>query len=112
MSGFFNRVEVEHLPNLTVVHLIHDMEVDCCICERPTVSKLCVPYYCGPVREGCSEGGYSHACERCYARWERWNDAGMAGFRKPAHGGYPTATPGVSESSHQDASQNTPMDPK
>jgi hypothetical protein len=95
VSGFFNRVEVERLPNLTIVHLIHDMEVECCVCDRPTFSKLCVPYYCGPVRQGCSEGGYSHACERCYARWERWNDAGMARFRKPAHGGYPTVASSV-----------------
>lgn len=69
--------------------------VDCCICSRPTFSTLSVPYYCGAVREGCSEGGYAVACEPCYARWERWNDAGMARFYKPAHGGYPTAARGV-----------------
>lgn len=89
MSGFFNRIEVERFDTHTVVHLIHDMEVDCCICGRPTFSKLCVPYYCGAVREGCSDGVYNHACERCYGLWERWNDAGMSRFYKPVHGGYP-----------------------
>lgn len=92
MSGFFNRVEVERHADHTVVHLIHEMEVECCMCGRATFSKLCVPYYCGPVRDGCSEGGYAHACERCYARWERWNDgivAPVAANYKPTHGGYP-----------------------
>jgi hypothetical protein len=80
---------------LSVRYLNQEEPVTCCICERPTFSTLAVPYYCGAVREGCSEGGYSHACERCYARWERWNDAGMARFCKPAHGGYPDAARGV-----------------
>jgi hypothetical protein len=100
MRGLFNRVEVERLPDVTIVHLIHDTQVECCMCGRPTLSKLCVPYYCGPVREGCSAGGYDHACERCYARWERWNDgvsSPTASLYKPGHGGYPTAAPGVRE---------------
>jgi hypothetical protein len=47
----------------------------CCMCEKPTFSSFCVPYYCGPTRTGKSEGGYAPACESCYARWEKWDDA-------------------------------------
>jgi hypothetical protein len=81
----------------------------CCICERPTFSTLAVPYYGGAVREGCSEGGYNVACETCYARWERWNDAGTAALRKPAHGGYPTVARGVSEAGQQTFSRQVLM---
>lgn len=90
---------------LSVRYLNHDEPVQCCICERPTFSTFCVPFYCGAVREGCSEGGYNTACERCYARWERWNDAGMARLRKPAHGGYPAVPRGATP---WDASQIKP----
>lgn len=34
-----------------------------------------MPYYCGPVRSGQSEGGYAPACQRCYTRWAAWDDA-------------------------------------
>jgi hypothetical protein len=68
-----------------------------------------VPYYGGAVREGCSEGGYNVACETCYARWERWNDAGTAALRKPAHGGYPTVARGVSEAGQQTFSRQVLM---
>lgn len=74
---------------LSVRRLWPEPPVQCCVCGRDTFSHLCVPYYCGPVRDGCSEGGHAPACERCYARWERWNDAGMARLYRPAHGGYP-----------------------
>lgn len=32
-----------------------------------------VPWYCGPVAEGESEGGYKTVCARCYGRWEAWD---------------------------------------
>lgn len=84
----YDVIEGGHIV-VSVRYLNDEEPVDCCICERKTFSKLAVPYYCGAVREGCSEGGYAVACERCYPRWERWNDAGLARFYKPAHGGYP-----------------------
>lgn len=48
---------------------------DCCMCGRSTFDHFAVPYYCGPVRSGKSEGGYAPACRRCYDRWARWDDA-------------------------------------
>jgi hypothetical protein len=59
---------------MLVRHLWPQEPVDCCICEKPTYSSFCVPYYCGPVQSGKSQGGYKTACERCYARWEKWDD--------------------------------------
>lgn len=54
----------------------------CCICEQPGFYRDAVPYYCAPVLEGHSEGGYKVACPNCYERWERWSSmllARMAG---------------------------------
>lgn len=59
---------------LRVRHLWPEDPVECCMCGRPTFSHLCVPYYCGPVAEGQSQGGYAVACGPCYGRWERWHD--------------------------------------
>lgn len=59
---------------MRVRHLWPGDPVDCCMCEKPTHSRMCVPYYCGPVLEEQSEGGYKTACEPCYARWEAWSD--------------------------------------
>lgn len=80
---------------LRVRYLTPQEPIDCCICGKPTFSTLAVPYYCGAVREGCSEGGYAVACQPCHDRWERWNDNGMARLYKPAHGGYPAVAAGV-----------------
>jgi len=60
---------------LTVINLTPPEPVDCCICGKDTTDHYAVPYYCGPVREGKSEGGYKAACARCYARWEAWDSA-------------------------------------
>lgn len=82
--------------------------VDCCMCGKPTFSTLAVPYYCGPVRDGCSEGGHAFACEPCYGKWERWNDTldllrpFPASTWRPSHGGYPTAPCGVPEPKEAD----------
>ena len=48
---------------------------DCCMCGQPTHSTLAVPYYCGPVRDGQSEGGHAVACPDCHQRWSDWNAA-------------------------------------
>lgn len=60
---------------LSVRHLWPEEPCDCCICGRPTLDHFAVPYYCGAVRSGKSEGGYAPACQRCYDRWARWDDA-------------------------------------
>lgn len=81
---------------LSVRYLNQEDPVECCICGQKTFSHFCVPYYCGAVREGRSEGGYAVACDRCYARWERWSDVldllrpFPASKWRPSHGGYPT----------------------
>ena len=59
----------------SVRHLWPEEPSDCCICGKPTLDHFAVPYYCGPVRSGQSEGGYAPACQPCYARWEKWDDA-------------------------------------
>lgn len=80
---------------LSVRYLWPHEPADCCMCGRPTLSARAVPYYCGPVREGASEGGYSTACDRCADKWERWNDTREllkpfpAATWRPFHGGYP-----------------------
>lgn len=60
---------------LTVYNLTPPEPVDCCMCGRATLDHFAVPYYCGPVRSGKSEGGYAAACRGCYDRWARWDDA-------------------------------------
>ena len=46
---------------------------ECCMCDQPTHSTLAVPYYCGPVRDGQSEGCHAVACSACYQRWTDWS---------------------------------------
>ena len=58
-----------------VRHLWGDDPVACCMCERETFDHFAVPYYCGPVLDGQSEGGYRVACAGCYRRWSDWSDA-------------------------------------
>lgn len=60
---------------VTVYNLTPPEPCDCCICGRATLDRFAVPYYCGPVRSGKSEGGYAPACQRCYTRWAAWDDA-------------------------------------
>lgn len=60
---------------LSVRYLTPTEPSDCCMCGRSTFDHFAVPYYCGPVRSGKSEGGYAPACQRCYDRWARWDDA-------------------------------------
>ncbi len=57
---------------MIVRHMWPAEPVECCICGKDTHSPHAVPYYCGVVREGQSEGGYKSACEPCYNRWEAW----------------------------------------
>lgn len=42
---------------------------DCGMCNTRGQFSHVVPYYCEPVPEGHSEGGYKFVCERCYLKW-------------------------------------------
>lgn len=60
---------------LRVRYLTKPEPRDCCMCDKPTLSTLSVPYYCGPVRDGQSEGGHAVACEACHRQWLEWSAA-------------------------------------
>ncbi len=61
--------------NVLVVHLWDFDVVDCAMCDEPTRHRYAVPWYCGPVAEGESEGGYKCVCKPCHDRWAAWNDS-------------------------------------
>jgi hypothetical protein len=63
---------------MAVRHLWPEETVECCMCPQQADHSFAVPYYCGPVLEGHSEGGYKVACAWCYARWEAWSNATLA----------------------------------
>lgn len=65
--------EIKGCP-VTVIHLWQEQE-ECNMCGALGYHHKCVPWYCGPVAEGDSEGGYKSVCNSCYTRWERWNDS-------------------------------------
>lgn len=71
---------------IRVRYLSWEEPVNCCICDKPTYSHFCVPYYCGAVRVGHPEAGGAVACEPCYQRWEKWNDTPPAAIRAQAGG--------------------------
>jgi hypothetical protein len=48
--------------------------IECAMCEAVGDFSCAVPYYCGPVLEGQSEGGYRCVCGPCYARWLAWSN--------------------------------------
>lgn len=49
--------------------------IECAMCPNLGQWIFAVPYYCGVVREGCSEGGYKSVCKPCHDRWAAWNDS-------------------------------------
>jgi hypothetical protein len=59
---------------VTVVHLWVE-PIDCAMCGKPTFDHFAVPWYCGPVATGESEGGYRSTCRCCHDRWARWDDS-------------------------------------
>ncbi len=67
------RGEINGCP-VTVIHL-WDEPIDCAMCLKPTWDHFAVPWYCGPVREGESDGGYKATCKPCHDRWAAWNDS-------------------------------------
>ena len=60
------------------VHLWDFDSVECAMCRVVTRHRFAVPWYCGPVAEGDSEGGYKCVCELCHDRWAAWNEPILA----------------------------------
>ncbi|MGE0675056.1 MAG: hypothetical protein AB7O64_18590 [Methylibium sp.] len=46
---------------------------ECSMCGTLGYHSHAVPWYCGPVAYGESEGGYKTVCKRCHDRWEAWD---------------------------------------
>jgi len=58
------------------VHIVNMSPRDwfpCAMCEKPGDHRHAVPWHCGPVLEGESQGGYKSVCPTCYDRWETWS---------------------------------------
>jgi hypothetical protein len=58
-----------------VVHLWDGAPDECNMCGALGRHRHGVPWYCGPVMEGESEGGYKCVCRPCHDRWAAWNDS-------------------------------------
>lgn len=58
--------------NVLRIHLWRDPD-PCNMCNAMGYHTHAVPWYCGPVAQGDSEGGYKSVCARCYGRWEAWD---------------------------------------
>lgn len=56
------------------VHLWQDPD-ECNMCGALGYHTNAVPWYCGPVAEGESEGGYKCVCKPCHDRWAAWDDS-------------------------------------
>ncbi len=55
-----------------VVHLWRDPD-ECNVCGALGIHSHAVPWYCGPVAEGESKGGYKVVCQACHDRWAAWD---------------------------------------
>lgn len=62
-------------PAITVVRLDAPEPWPCPMCGKLDEHHWAVPWYCGPVLDGESEGGYKACCRPCHDRWAKWNDA-------------------------------------
>lgn len=56
------------------IHLWREPE-ECNMCGALGYLAHAVPWYCGPVAEGESEGGYKSVCKVCHDRWAAWDDS-------------------------------------
>lgn len=65
--------EINGCP-VTVIDLSAEPD-ECSMCHAVDFHTHAVPWYCGPVREGQSEGGYKTVCRACHDRWAAWNDS-------------------------------------
>ena len=59
-------------PTINVYRLWDEPE-ECNMCDSVGFHTHAVPWYCGPVQEGKSEGGYKVVCKPCHDKWELWN---------------------------------------
>lgn len=57
-----------------LIDLTPHQPIECAMCEAVGLFDCAVPYYCGPVLEGQSQGGYRCVCRPCYRRWEAWSE--------------------------------------
>lgn len=65
---------IENLDTGVITILMNEDPLDCAMCGKEGWWRSAVPWYCGPVMEGQSEGGYKTVCRRCHDRWAAWND--------------------------------------
>lgn len=65
--------EIDGCP-VTVIHL-NEEPLECAMCGCTGFHWHAVPWYCGAVLDGQSEGGYKTVCSSCHDRWKRWSDS-------------------------------------
>ena len=68
-------LEFSNGDRIHVINMTPPDAIECAMCPAVGDFRHAVPYYCGPVREGQSDGGYRCVCKPCYDRWEKWNDS-------------------------------------
>ena len=59
---------------IVIVIDLNAQTVDCGMCGIEGFHDYCVPWYCGPVRDGESEGGYRTVCKSCHDKWAEWDN--------------------------------------
>ena len=64
---------METIP-ITIINMT-PRDYQCAMCDEWTVDEYAIPWYCGPVRSGQSEGGYRSVCKPCHDKWEAWDDS-------------------------------------
>lgn len=67
------RYEMNGCP-VTVINLWEEPD-ECNMCGAVGLHEYAVPWYCGPVAEGESEGAYKSVCKTCHDKWARWDDS-------------------------------------
>jgi hypothetical protein len=69
--------------SIIVIDMSPSTACDCAMCATFGDWRHAVPWYCGPVAEGQSEGAYRAVCPTCYAAWEQWDAAWHVAWGKP-----------------------------
>ena len=64
--------EINGCP-VTVINISEEPD-ECSMCGNMDFHRHAVPWYCGPVLEGESEGGYKTVCKSCHDRWAVWSE--------------------------------------
>ena len=55
---------------ITIIHLNRD-PINCWMCGKLDQCNYSVPWYCGPVLEGQSEGGRARVCKSCIIKYDK-----------------------------------------